>query len=112
MTKKPEEKMPNAKEVLSKNDVIKIADLARIGITDEECEKYQKDLGQVLNFFQELEKIDTENVEEVGHITGMENVMRSDKEYNDSPKEGKERQAIMRNIPKTKDRYVQVPKVL
>lgn len=64
--------------MLSKNEVKKIASLARIGLDDKEIEKYQKDLSAILNYFEKLKEINTEKVEPISHITGMENVFRED----------------------------------
>ena len=94
---------------LTKDEVRDIAALARIGITNEEVELYQKDMSAVLGYFEKLQEVDTEDVEEIGHITGVTNVYRKDEveEMND---EGKEK--IMKNISEQKDGYIKVKSVL
>lgn len=95
--------------MLSKDEVQHIAALARIGLTDEEIPKYQKNLSAILDYFEELEKLDTENVEPVGHITGRFNVTREDKmeDFGDLGKE-----AILKNVPEKKSGFVKVKSVL
>lgn len=94
--------------MLSKDEVKHIALLARIGLKDEEIEKYQKDLSSVLDFFDVLKKADTEQVEVIGQIIGRENSWREDrhKEAGTLQKE-----AILKNVPETKEGYVKVKSV-
>lgn len=94
--------------MLSKDEVKNIALLARIGIKEEEIEKYQKDLSAVLDFFRELETVETDGVEPIGHITGMVSVARTD-QAEDFSSVGKE--GIIKNVPETKDGFVKVKSV-
>ncbi|MEA3322906.1 MAG: Asp-tRNA(Asn)/Glu-tRNA(Gln) amidotransferase subunit GatC [Patescibacteria group bacterium] len=94
---------------LTKDEVRDIALLARIGVTDEEIDLYQKDMSSVLQYFDKLQEVDTDNVEEIGHITGVTNVYRSDVE-NEMSEEGKK--MIMDNVPQKKDGYIKVKSVL
>jgi aspartyl-tRNA(Asn)/glutamyl-tRNA(Gln) amidotransferase subunit C len=64
--------------MLSSDEVKNIALLARIGLSDAEVERYRADFSAVLDFFSELETLPTDDVEPIGHITGRENVFRSD----------------------------------
>ena len=95
--------------MLTGDEIKDIAALARVGIEDNDIEKYQKDLSAVLDYFKELEKLDTENVEPISHITGMHNVFREDREV-DFGNMGKD--AILKNAPETKDRSIKVKSVL
>ena len=94
---------------LTKDEVRDVALLARIGITDEEVDLYQKDMSAVLEYFEKLQEVNTEGVEEIGHITGVTNVYRKD-EVNEMSDEGKEK--IMKNISETRDGYIKVKSVL
>jgi len=94
---------------LTKEDVQKISELARIGVTDEDVVNYQKDLSAVLSYFEKLQEVNTEEIEGIGHITGMTNVYRADRaeEFDD---EGKK---IMHdNMPSSQDGYIKVKSVL
>lgn len=94
--------------MLSIDEVKHIATLARIGVTEEETEKYRKDLSAVLDFFQELEKLPTDDVEPIGHITGTAGVVREDR-TEDFGSLGKE--AIRKNFPNAKDGFLKVKSV-
>lgn len=94
--------------MLSQEEVKHIALLARIGIKEDEIEKYQKDLSAVLDFFRELEAVATDDVEAIGHITGTADVARRDR-AEDFGTAGK---AIIReNFPDAKDRFLKVKSV-
>lgn len=95
--------------MLTKEEVKHIAHLARIGITDAEVEKYQKDLSGVLEYFKQLEEVDTNGVEPIGHITGVVNRYRVDKA---EECDAKQRERIMENLPGEKDGFVKVKSIL
>lgn len=59
-------------------DIEHVAKLANINLTQEEKELFEKQLGEVLGYFESLEKVDTKSIETIGHITGLENVTRED----------------------------------
>lgn len=94
--------------MLTKEEVKHIALLARIGLKEEEIEKYQKDLSSVLDFFTQLQEVNTDDVQVVGQIVGRTNSWREDKER-DFPKDRK--QAILKNVPETKDQSIKVKSV-
>lgn len=94
--------------MLSQEEVKHIALLARIGIKEDEIEKYQKDLSAVLDFFRELEAVATDDVEAIGHITGTADVARRDR-AEDFGIAGKE--MILSNVPETKNGFVKVKSV-
>lgn len=95
--------------MLTKEEILHIASLARIGLTEKDVEKYQHDLSDILDYFKKLEEVDVEGVEPIGHITGMQNNFRSDKSE-DFGSIGREQ--IMSNAPKVKDGYIKVKSVL
>ena len=95
--------------MLTRDEVKKIASLARIGLDESEIPKYQKDLSAILDYFKKLQELNTEKVEPISHITGRFNFYREDKQE-DFGDLGKE--AIMENTPEKKDGFVKVKSVL
>lgn len=95
--------------MLSKEEILHIATLARIGVNEKDVEKYQHDLSEILDYFKKLEQLDVTDVQLIGHITGMLLTARSDK-HEDFGSLGKE--AIMKNAPEEKEGYVKVKSVL
>jgi aspartyl-tRNA(Asn)/glutamyl-tRNA(Gln) amidotransferase subunit C len=95
--------------MLSRDEILNIATLARIGLGEKDIEKYQQDLSAILEYFKKLSELDVENIQPIGHITGMQNVFRSDRNE-DFSSQGKE--TIMKNAPEIKDGHVKVKSVL
>ncbi len=65
--------------LISKQEVIKIAELARLKLTDKEIENYQKELSEFFEHAKALEEVDTEWVEPLYQVWWLQNVMRKDK---------------------------------
>lgn len=65
--------------MISKDEVKHIAELARIGLSESEIEKYSKDLSSILDFIEQLKEVDITGVEAMSHVTGLENITREDK---------------------------------
>lgn len=95
-------------EKLSKEQVEHIADLARIGLKDEEKIKFQEDLGSVLDYVDKLQQVDVSGVDPISNISDSENQTREDE--NGSGKVLAEN--LFNMAPDTKDGYVKVEQVL
>lgn len=93
--------------MLSKIDVQKIAALARVGISEKESEKYQKDLSAILDWVEQLKAVDVSGAEPTAHIAGVKNVTREDRVSDFSNKD-----AIVKLFPEEKDGYDKVKSVL
>ncbi|MBD3270316.1 Asp-tRNA(Asn)/Glu-tRNA(Gln) amidotransferase subunit GatC [Candidatus Peregrinibacteria bacterium] len=63
---------------INKDKIKHIAHLARIGIDDEQAEKYAKQMNGILDYMKILEEVDTSNVKMTTQVTGLKSVMRSD----------------------------------
>ncbi|MDP3800017.1 MAG: Asp-tRNA(Asn)/Glu-tRNA(Gln) amidotransferase subunit GatC, partial [bacterium] len=62
--------------MISKEEVKKIAQLARIEISEDQVEKYQAELSAILDFVGELSKANTKGVEPIRQITGLESIFK------------------------------------
>ena len=93
---------------LTDNDVLDLAKLAKLSLSNEEVEHFKKDLDEILNFVEKLNELNTEGLEPTRQVTGLTNVMRQDKvqDY------GIERKAILDNVPQTDGNQIKVRKVL
>lgn len=63
---------------LTISDIEKIAGLARLALTEEEKTQYARELSTVLDYFAQLNEVDTSNVPETCQVTGLEDVTRAD----------------------------------
>lgn len=60
------------------DEVRHIAKLSKIKLSDDEVEKFTGQLGNILDFFAQLQEVDTDNVAETSQVTGLENAYRKD----------------------------------
>lgn len=93
--------------MISKDEIKHIAGLARIGMDERDIEKYSKELSAVLDWVEQLKKVDVEGVEPTAHITGMFDVTREDR-----AREFRNREEITKLFPESKDGYDKVKAVL
>ena len=61
-----------------KIDIDHLAQLANLPLSTEEKKKFEKQLGETLDYVKQLEEIDTKNVEPTSQVTGLENITRED----------------------------------
>ena len=64
--------------MISKNDVQNIANLSRIHLEEEEIDQLTKNLEDILNYIEQLNELDVENVEPTSHVLALKNVYRKD----------------------------------
>ncbi len=88
-------------------EVKRIAELAHIAITDEEAAKMSVELEQILGFVEQLQKVDTKNVEPTDQVTGLVDVTRPDEVQPSMP-----RDQLLANAPDQQDGYIKVRRVL
>jgi aspartyl-tRNA(Asn)/glutamyl-tRNA(Gln) amidotransferase subunit C len=89
---------------LTKEEVLYFARLARLALTDEEVEKFQRQLSQVLEYVAQLQKVKTEGIEPIKQIAGLYNVMREDKV---EPIDKEMREALLEQAPQRKDDLIE-----
>ncbi len=92
---------------IDKNQVKKVAKLSRISLDDKKLESFSKDLASILNFVEELNKIDTKKTEPLTSIVDKTLEARKDK-IND----GKIKDQILKNSPVKNEEFFIVPKVV
>lgn len=93
--------------MISKDEVLKLAQLSRISITDEEAESLRKDMEGILSYIGQLEEVKVDSFE--SKAEDLRNVMREDK---DSHEAGVYTEIIMKEAPKKKGDFVEVKKIL
>ena len=92
---------------IDKNQVKKVAKLSRISLDDKKVESLVKDLASILNFVEQLNKLDTKKTEPLTSIVDKTLEPRNDK-IND----GKIKDQILKNSPDKNEKFFIVPKVI
>lgn len=88
-------------------DVRDVARLARIQLTNEEATTFQSQLGRVLDYVEELKKLDVSGVEPTAHANPVYNIFRED-----AVCPGLDRTAALANAPHSANNLVVVTKVI
>lgn len=94
--------MPLTPEVVRHN-----ARLARVALTDDEVSLFQSQLSHILDYFQRLQEVDTENVPPTAHTLAMHNVMRDDEPHPSIDKE-----EVLANAPQREGDHFRVRAIL
>ena len=92
---------------LSREQVAHIASLVRIGMTDEDLERFQSQLSHILEQFEVLEQIDTTDVSPTAHPVELTNVFKTD-----AAAPSLSRDKVLANAPLREDDYLRVKAVL
>lgn len=73
--------------MLSRDQVLHVARLARLELTDEEVERFGSELSKVLDHIEKIGELDLEAVEPTSHVVEIENVLRADEPRPSLPRE-------------------------
>lgn len=64
--------------MLTREDVQKVAHLARLALTEAEIDLYREQLSHVLDYVAGLEALDLEGIPPTAHAVALQNVVRAD----------------------------------
>jgi aspartyl-tRNA(Asn)/glutamyl-tRNA(Gln) amidotransferase subunit C len=92
---------------VSKEEVKHIAKLARLELSEQELEKYTKDLSNIVDFSNTLAEVNIEGVEPTAYILDIKNVFRKDENT-----KSYDRQDILKNAPDSEAGCISVPKTV
>lgn len=90
--------------MITKEDVLRVAKLARIQLNPQEAEKFQKDFSAILDYFALLQELDVSHVKEMTHSIELENVFRRDGEHKEEIRE-------LLEGAEQKDGFLKVPQI-
>ena len=93
---------------ITKGDVLKLAQLARLSLTDDEVEKYTKEIATIFHYVDKLQTVDTEGLEPTYQVTGLMSVTRPDEEID----YGTTKATLLKNAPKTEDGQFKVKRMV
>ena len=91
---------------INEKEIEHLAELARLELTKKEKNKLKDDLGKILDYFKELELVDTSGVEPLAGGTSLRNIYRSD-EPERTPDTGKGRD----QFPVSRGGFLEIPAV-
>lgn len=109
--------------MLSKKEVRHIAKLAKLGLTEKETVKFQKELSSILDYIEKLKEVDVSKVEPTSHALKIKNVTRNDDSlaYNsgrsvfstgNTEKKETESEKLLEMAPETEENYLKTKSIL
>ncbi len=95
--------MPEAHQI----DILHVAKLARLDLTEEEASRYKEQLGGILTYIDTLTRYNLDGVEPTAHAMPVYDVLRADE-----PRAGLTQEQALSNAPKRVADQIQIPKVI
>ncbi len=93
---------------ITREDVLHLAELSSISLDESQIEPLIKDLDNIVNYFSQLDELNTENVEPTYQCFDMQNVWREDNIVEFEAK----REDLLALTTESEDNQIKVPKVL
>lgn len=93
--------------LLTREEVAYVAELARLGLSEEEVTRLQGQLSSILQHIEALDKLDTNAIPPTAQVTALTNVMRPDVVTGSLPRE-----AVLQNAPRQVDGFFEVDAIL
>jgi aspartyl-tRNA(Asn)/glutamyl-tRNA(Gln) amidotransferase subunit C len=93
---------------LSRDDILKLAKLARLDLTDEEVTEYSEELSAILQYVEMLQSVDVSGLKPTNQVTGLTNVEREDvvTDYGYEPLD------LLKNVPHTQTNLLKVKRMI
>lgn len=92
---------------INREEIIHIAKLANLSLTDEEIDKYTNDMEEILTFANTVNNVNTDNIDELASLEEKYNVFRKDE-----VKAFGNREELLKNAPSQEDGMFKIPKVI
>jgi aspartyl-tRNA(Asn)/glutamyl-tRNA(Gln) amidotransferase subunit C len=90
--------------MIDREQVLHVARLARLELSEEEVEKMSNELSTILDHVERISELDLDGVEPTSHVVELENVLRADK-----PRPSWPRERILEQAPDPADGAFRVP---
>lgn len=93
---------------LTRDDVLKLARLARIDVSDEEVDEFTREFSEILQYVEQLQTVDVKGLEPTSQVTGLTNVTRDDviTDY------GYTTDDLLKNVPKKEKDLIKVKRMI
>jgi len=92
--------------MISREEVLHVARLARLHLDEDELTRLQDELSQIIDYVQQLGELDLTGLPPMAHAVAVENVFRPDE-----PAEGLTQEQALANAPATEQGHFLVPRI-
>lgn len=93
---------------LTREDILKLAQLSRLGLTNAEVDEFAGELNAILGYVEQLSDVDVKGLEPTSQVTGLTNVTRADtvKNYGYKPSD------LLENVPNKEKDLIKVKRMI
>ena len=93
---------------LKRDDIVRLAYLARLDLSEEEIEEFTGELSEILQYVEQLQSVDVADLRPTNQVTGLTNVTRKDEiiDYGYQPKD------LLKNVPSLQDDLIKVKRII
>lgn len=93
---------------LTREDVLKLASLARISLSNDEVAEFSDELSAILGYVEQLQSVDVSGLTPTNQVTGLTNIMRDDAviDYGYAPGD------LLKNVPQVQDNQLKVKRMI
>ena len=93
---------------LTREDVLKLARLVRIDLTDAEIDEFETEFNEILQYVEQLQSVDISDYDPTSQVTGLANVTRKD-EVTTYPYTSAD---LLKNVPHTQENQIKVKRMI
>jgi aspartyl-tRNA(Asn)/glutamyl-tRNA(Gln) amidotransferase subunit C len=93
---------------LTRDDILKLAQLARLDLTENEVREYTGELSAILRYVEQLDDVDVSGLMPTSQVTGLVNVMRPDEPMN----YGYDTRDLLQNVPAVEADQIKVKRMI
>jgi aspartyl-tRNA(Asn)/glutamyl-tRNA(Gln) amidotransferase subunit C len=93
---------------LTREDVLKLAQLSRLQLSDEELSQFGDEISAILQYVEQLQDVDVSGLEPTNQVSGLKDVTRKDevKDYGYKPEH------LLRGAPAQENGHIKVKRML
>lgn len=93
---------------LTRDDILKLARLARLEVAEADIDEYARELTDILHYVEQLQAVDINGLEPTNQVTGLTNIYREDKvkDYGYNPSD------LMENVPEQEAKQIKVRRMI
>jgi aspartyl-tRNA(Asn)/glutamyl-tRNA(Gln) amidotransferase subunit C len=93
---------------LTRDDILKLASLSRLALSDAEVDEFTAEISEILQYVEQLQKVDITGLAPTNQVTDLTNVMRDDEliDYGYAPTD------LLKNVPATESNQLKVKRMI
>lgn len=92
---------------LSREDILKLASLSKLELTDEQVEKFRAEIEEIVGYVEQLKEADVSELEPTNQVTGLKNVTRPDQTIGYAPIA-----ELLKNLPAREGDLIRVKRII